>query len=172
MSANHKIIPSSIDGNGQFQTLGLHIMESPVFKQLKGILKSEKLRDVAIDDFMASFNIENGTIDLKPFKTKIAGQETVLQGQLSAQNLLNMKLDFNIERDAFGPEIQSILSIIPGNEKITIVPAGVIIRGPVGDPEVKMDLSETRKTVTDATKGEIQKSLKDLGKGLKKMLGN
>ncbi len=172
MSANHKIIPSSIDGSGQFQTLGLHIMESPVFQQLKGILKSEKLRNVAIDDFMASFKIDNGNIDLKPFKTKIAGQETILQGQLSAQNLLNLKLDFNVQRDAFGTDIQNILSIIPGNQNITVVPAGVIIRGPVGDPEVKLDLSETRKTVTDATKGEIQKSLKDLGKGLKKMLGN
>lgn len=172
LTANHKIVPNSINGNGQFQTLGLQIIESPIFQQLKGILKSEKLRNVSIDDFMANFQIQNGNIDLKPFKTKIAGQETVLQGQLSAQNLLNMKLDFNVQREAFGTDIQNILSVLPGNEKITVVPAGVIIRGPVGDPEVKMDLSETRKTITDATKGEIQKSLKDLGKGLKKLLGN
>ena len=62
-----------------------------------------------------------------------------------------------------------ILSVLPGNKKITIVPAGVIITGPVGNPDVKMDLSETRKTITNATKDDIQKSLNKLGEGLKKL---
>jgi hypothetical protein len=33
-----------------------------------------------------------------------------------------------------------------------------------------MDLSEARKTITDATKDELQNSLDKLGKGLRKLL--
>lgn len=164
-----KIIPSSIDGSGFFNSENLRIIESPIFQQLKGILLPEKLKNVAIDDFKANFVIENGNIDLKPFITKIAGQETTVLGTLSAENLINMRMDFKVNRDAFGNDIQNILSVIPGNDKITILPAGVAITGPVGKPEVKVDLSETRKTVTNAAKDGINDSLKKLGKGLQKL---
>lgn len=165
-----KLIPASIDGTGIFNTENLRIIESPIFNQLKGILLPEKLKNVDIEDFKANFVIENGNIDLKPFNTKIAGQETTVLGTLSAENLLNMRMDFKVNRDAFGNDIQNILSVIPGNEKITVLPAGVLIDGPVGKPEVKVDLSEARKTVTNAAKDGINDSLKKLGKGLQKLL--
>jgi len=50
-----------------------------------------------------------------------------------------------------------------------VVPAGVIIEGPVGNPEVNMDLSETRKYITNATKDELQNTIDKLGKGLRKL---
>lgn len=164
-----KLKSTTVNGSGMFNTENLHIDNSPVFNQLKGILKAEKLQNVTVDDFKANFTIENGNLLLRPFKTRIAGQETNVAGSLNAQNLLDMRLDFNIQRDAFGSDIQNILSAIPGNKNITLVPAGVIIKGPVGKPEVKMDLSETRKTITDATRQDLQKSINKLGEGLKKL---
>jgi len=103
-----KIIPASVDGSGIFNTENLKIIDSPVFKQLKGILLPEKLQNVNIEDFKANFIIENGNIDLKPFKTKVAGQETTVLGTLNAENLLDMRLDFKIERNAFGTDIQNV----------------------------------------------------------------
>ncbi len=169
LSPDHKIIGKSVNGFGRFGTENLVITNSPVFNQLRGILKPEKLQNVAVEDFQGNFTIVNGNIDLKPFSTKVAGQETKVIGSISAENLLDMRLDFNVNRDAFGADIQNILSVLPGNEKIKVVPAGVVITGPVNEPEVKMDLSETRKTVADATKGELQNSLNKIGKGLKKL---
>jgi hypothetical protein len=169
LTQSFMIIPSSIDGTGLFDTENLKISDSPVFKQLKGILLPEKLKNVDIEDFKANFTINNGNIDLKPFKTKVAGQETTVLGTLSAENLLNLRLDFKVNRDAFGTDIQNVLSAIPGNQKITVLPAGVTITGPVGNPEVKVDLSEARKTVTNAAKDELQDSLNKLGKGIRKL---
>ena len=163
---NYKIAGKSLNGNGTFGSSNLHINNSPIFNELKGILKSEKLQNVKIDDFTASFDVHNGDMDLRPFKTKVADQETIVYGTLSAENLLNMRLDFKVKREAFGDDIQDILSILPGNEKITIVPAGVIIEGPVNEPGVKLDLTETRKTITDATKGNIQNSLDNILKNI------
>jgi hypothetical protein len=61
--------------------------------------------------------------------------------------------------------------MIPGNKTITVVPAGVNITGPVNKPEVKVDLSETRKTITNAAKEGLQDSAKKLGKELQKLFG-
>ncbi len=169
LSPDHQIIGKSVNGFGRFGTENLQITNSPIFNQLQAILKPEKLRNVRIDDFQGNFTIQNGNIDLKPFSTRIAEQATTVKGTISAENLLDLRLDFKINRDAFGNDIQNILSVIPGNEKIAVVPAGVLINGPVNEPEVKMDLSETRKTVANATKGELQNSLDKIGKGLRKL---
>jgi uncharacterized protein involved in outer membrane biogenesis len=166
-----RIIPASVDGSGIFNTENLRIINSAVFNQLKGILLPEKLQNVEIEDFKANFTIDNGNIDLKPFKTNVAGQETTVLGTLSAENILNMRLDFKVNRDAFGTDIQNVLSVIPGNKNITVVPAGVNISGPVNKPEVKVDLSETRKTITNAAKEGLQDSAKKLGKELQKLFG-
>ncbi len=169
LSEQFNLISSSVVGTGVFSTEDLQINNSPVFDQLKGILKAEKLQNVAVDDFKANFTVQDGNLLLRPFITKIAGQETNVAGSLNAQNLLDMRLDFKIQRDAFGSDIQSILSAIPGNKNITVVPAGVVIKGPVGKPDVKMDLSATRKTITDATKDDLKKSINKLGEGIKKL---
>ena len=168
-----KLIATSVDGTGFFNTENLQIIDSPTFDQLNGILKAEKLKNVTVDDFKAHFVVDDGNLLLKPFTTKVAGQETNVAGSLNAQNLLDMRLDFNIEREAFGTDIQNILSVLPGQERIKLVPASVLIKGPVGNPEVKMDLSEARKTIADevkrSTKQELQNSLNKLGQGLKKL---
>jgi len=171
LTPSFKIIPASVDGSGIFNTVNLRIVDSPVFKELKGILLPEKLRNVDIEDFKANFIIENGNIDLKPFKTKVAGQEATVLGTLSAENWLDMRLDFKIERNAFGSDIQNVLSVIPGNKNIVVVPAGVNISGPVNKPEVKVDLSEARKTITNAAKDGLKDSMNQLGKELKKLFG-
>ncbi|MBT3385264.1 MAG: AsmA family protein [Prolixibacteraceae bacterium] len=168
-----KMIATSVDGTGFFNTENLQIIDSRTFDQLKGILKAEKLKNVMVDDFIAHFVVSDGNLLLKPFSTKVAGQETNVTGSLNAQNLVDMRLDFNVEREAFGPDIQNILSVLPGQERIKLIPASVVIKGPVGNPEVKMDLSEARKTIADevkrSTKQELQNSLNKLGQGLKKL---
>jgi uncharacterized protein involved in outer membrane biogenesis len=169
LSEQLKLIPSTANGKGMLTTQGLEIKDSPIFNQLSGIIKKEKLKNVTINDFIANFTVENGNLLLKPFKTKVIGQETNVAGSLNVESILNMRLDFNVERDAFGPDIQKILAVIPGNEKIEMLPAGVLINGPVGEPKVNLDLSATQKAVTDATKDDIKKSLENLGKGLKKL---
>jgi hypothetical protein len=52
-----------------------------------------------------------------------------------------------------------------------MVPAGVNITGPVNKPDVKVDLSEARKTITNAAKDGLQDSAKKLGKELQKLFG-
>lgn len=173
LSPSLKIIAPTIDGFGLFKTTNLQIIDSPTFGKIEGILKKEKLKNVAIDDFTANFTVNKGNLLLKQFKTKVAGQDATINGSLSAANLLNMKMDFVIQRDAFGDDIQSILGILPGQERILAVPATVNIKGPVGNPNVSLDLADARKQIMEEIKkssaDDLKKSLDKLGKGLQKL---
>ncbi|WP_319503592.1 AsmA family protein [uncultured Draconibacterium sp.] len=169
LSPQLKLIPATANGKGSFSTNNVEMKGSPLFSQLSGIIKKEKLQNVTIGDFTANLTIEDGSLLLRPFTTKVIGQETKIQGSLNAESLLDMRLDFNVQREMFGPDIQKILAVLPGNEKITMLPAGVVLKGPVGDAKVNLDLSATQKAVTDATKDDLKNSLNKLGDGLKKL---
>lgn len=174
LSPDLNLLASTIDGSGLFSTENLEIIESPLFGQLKGLLKSERLNNVKVDDFRAFVEVENGTIQLKPFTTKISGQETTIAGSLNTENLIDMRMDFNVQRDAFGNDIQNILSVLPGQERIQLIPASVVLKGPVGKPEVKIDLEDARKMITEevkkSTKENLQENLNKIGEGLRKLI--
>jgi uncharacterized protein involved in outer membrane biogenesis len=169
-----KLIASSVNGLGGFNTEDLTINESPLFGQLKGLLKPELLKKVKVNDFNANVEIVQGGILLKPFTTRIANQEVAINGMLNTSNLLDMKLDFKVDRTAFGPDIENILKILPGEERIKVLPASVMLKGPVGKPEVSINLEEARKQITEevkrSAKEDIQKSLNKIGEGLKKII--
>jgi hypothetical protein len=174
LSKGFGLLATSIDGTGLFSTENLQIIESPIFNQLKGVLKSDRLNNVKVDDFQAFVEIVDGAIQLKPFSTRIAGQETKIAGNLNTENLLDMRLDFNVQREAFGNDIQNILSVLPGQERIQLIPASVVLKGPVGKPEVKIDLEEARKMITEevkkSTRDNLQENLNKIGEGLRKLI--
>ena len=174
MNQGFNLIASSVNGSGSIMTQNLRIIESPLFNQLNGLLREEKLNNVEVGDFRANVEIKNGQIDLKPFVTRIAGQETTIKGNINTQNIVDLQMNFNVERGAFGSDIQNILSALPGEERIDYIPAAVEIKGPVKNPEVKVNLEEARKKIAEeikkSTRKDIKKSLNKLGEGLKNLL--
>jgi hypothetical protein len=79
-----------------------------------------------------------------------------------------------VQREAFGNDIQNILSVLPGQERIQLIPASVVLKGPVGKPEVKIDLEEARKMITEevkkSTRDNLQENLNKIGEGLRKLI--
>jgi len=173
LNQDFNLIASSVNGSGSIMTQNLRIIESPLFNRLNGLLREEKLNNVQVDDFKADVEIKNGQIDLKPFVTRLAGQETTIKGNINTQNIVDLQMNFNVERGAFGSDIQNILSALPGEERIDYIPAAVEIKGPVKNPEVKVNLEEARKKIAEeikkSTREDIKKSLNKLGEGLKNL---
>lgn len=174
LDENMKLNLASLNGNGLFQSFNVQVLNSPVFNKIKSVLNEEKLRDVRIDDFTANFTIENGSLVMRPFETKVAGQQAVFAGQLNAQNLISMQIGFLISRDALSKSIENTIGFLPGQQNINLIPVGVTINGPVGNPDVKVDLSDARdlvkQEVKNASKEELQKTINRLGDGLRKLL--
>jgi len=167
------IIPSSLDGNGLFNTQNLQIVDSPTFDQIKNFIKKEKLKNVRVDDFTAHFSLNDGNVEMKPFQTKIADQEVSIYGKLSVAQILDMKMDFKVNREDISNEINGALGFLPGSKNITVIPVTVGISGNLTDPKVSMDLSDAKKQIQDeikkSTKEELDKSIKNVGDKLRKL---
>lgn len=167
------VVPTSLNGNGIFSTINLMITDSPIFDQIRGIIKKEKLKNVKIDDFTAKFQFENGQLKLNPFKTTIADQQTTIYGSLSAAREINLNMDFVVNREDLGADINKGIGILPGSQNIKMVEASVILKGSVSKPEVSLDLSKTRakieQEVKKASVEEIKGSVKKIGEELKKL---
>jgi hypothetical protein len=173
MNEKMDFVPTSLNGDGLFNGKNLMIVDSPVFDQIRGIIKKEKLKNVKIDDFTAKFQFENGQLKMNPFKTTIADQQATIYGSLSASRELNLNLDFLVNREDLGADINKGLDILPGSQNIKMIDASVILKGPIMKPEVSLDLSKARaeieQQVKKASVDEIKGSVKKLGNELKKL---
>ncbi|HNX55049.1 MAG TPA: AsmA-like C-terminal region-containing protein [Prolixibacteraceae bacterium] len=173
MNEKMDFVPTSLNGDGLFNGKNLMIVDSPVFDQIRGIIKKEKLKNVKIDDFTAKFQFENGQLKMNPFKTTIADQQATIYGSLSASRELNLNLDFLVNREDLGADINKGLDILPGSQNIKMIDASVILKGPITKPEVSLDLSKARaeieQQVKKASVDEIKGSVKKLGNELKKL---
>ena len=173
MNEKMNIVPTSLNGDGIFNTINLMIIESPVFNKIRGVIKKESLKNVKIQDFAAKFQFEDGALKLNPFKTTIADQPTTITGSLSAAKEINMTMDFVVSRDVLGTDITKGLDILPGSENIKTVDASVLLKGSLTDPEVSLDLSKARtqieQEVKKASVEQIKGSAKKIGDELKKL---
>lgn len=173
MNEKMNIVPTSLNGDGIFNAINLMIIESPVFDQIRGVIKKEKLKNVKINDFTAKFQFENGQLKLNPFKTTIADQQTTVYGSLSAAREINLTMDFLLNRDDLGADLNKGLGILPGSENIKMIDASVILKGSLTKPEVSLDLSKARAQieaeVKKASVEQIKGSVKKIGDELKKL---
>ncbi len=173
MNEKMNIVPTSMNGLGVFNTQNLMIIDSPVFDQIRGVIKKEKLKNVKVDDFTAKFQFENGKLSLNPFKTNIADQQATIYGTLSAAREISLNMDFLVNRQDLGSDINKGLDILPGSQNIKMIDASVILKGPLTKPEVSLDLSKARaqieQQVKKASTEEIKESVKKLGNELKKL---
>ncbi|HET6557122.1 MAG TPA: AsmA-like C-terminal region-containing protein, partial [Prolixibacteraceae bacterium] len=173
MNEKMDIVPTSLNGEGLINTLNLMIIESPIFNQIRGVIKKDKLKDVKIKDFTAKFKFENGALTLNPFQTTIADQEATIGGSLSADRQINMTMDFKVNRQDLGSDINKGLSILPGSDNIKMVDASVVLTGALTKPEVSLDLSKARaqieQEVKNATKEQVKETTKKIGDELKKL---
>jgi len=173
MNEKMNLVPTSLNGDGLFNTLNLMITDSPIFDQIRGIIKKEKLKNVKIDDFTAKFQFENGQLKMNPFKTVIADQQATIYGSLSAAREISLNMDFVVNRDDLGADLNKGLGILPGSQNIKMIDATVILKGPITKPEVSLDLSKARaqieQEVKKASVEEIKGSVKKIGDELKKL---
>ena len=82
-------------------------------------------------------------------------------------------MDFVVNREDLGADINKGLGILPGSQNIKTVEASVILKGQVTKPDVSLDLSKARAQIEQAVKKasveEIKGSVKKLGDELKKL---
>ncbi len=143
------------------------IDRNPILQKLASTLKNEELNRISISALKIEFEIQEGNLTVKPFKTTLAGNPAIIYGFQSAEGNIAYNLSLNVQRKYFGKDIENILKNIPGSNNIENLDLDIKIEGTLKQPEVKPDLSKALKTIQKEAEKELRKKGR---KGLMKEL--
>jgi hypothetical protein len=164
LGAKLKMLLTSISANGSLSTNNVKFVDSEAFNSLKSVIQPSKLKNTQLENFTVDFEIKDGNLNMKPFKTALGGQPISISGIYNLGGNLDYRIDATVNREILSNEIQSLISYVPGHESITKIDVGVNVTGDIKKPNVKFDSDKIRKQVVDQIKKSSPKEILDAAK--------
>lgn len=167
-------VMSSMNGGGSLQSQHILIKDNKAFDALAKALKNDEYKRISVSQFKMQFVMKNGNIEVKPFKTKVAGHQAVIYGTQSVDGKLDFTMDMKLPKEELGKEVNQYFDKIPGMDNVPALDVAVKITGTTDNPNVKLDLSkaiqQAQKAVMEELKRKGRKELEKKGKDLLKKL--
>jgi hypothetical protein len=163
-------VMSSMNGGGSLQSQHILIKDNKAFDALAKALKNDEYKRISVSQFKMQFVMKNGNIEVKPFKTKVAGHQAVIYGTQSVDGKLDFTMDMKLPKEELGKEVNQYFDKIPGMDNVPALDVAVKITGTTDNPNVKLDLSkaiqQAQKAVMEELKRKGRKELEKKGKDL------
>lgn len=165
-----KMILSTITADGSFSTKNVRLNDPRILYGLKSVIQYQKLNDLSIADFSTRYSIDDGNLNLQPFKTKVAGQPVQLGGKYNLGGTLDFRVDATLDKGILSRDIQGIIDYIPGSSGIKKVDVGLDISGDAKKPDVKIDTDKIRQQVLKSVRNSSKEELEDAARKLLQQL--
>jgi hypothetical protein len=167
-------IPATLNGKGSLHSREILIKENKAFDALAAALKNDEYKRISVTQFDMEFEITNGNVVVKPFTTKVAGNQATIYGTQSVDGKLDFTMDMKLPKEDLGSDINKYFAQVPGLDNVPAFDVAVKITGTVDKPIVKPDLSKAIKQAQRAVAKELErkakKELEKKGKDLLKKL--
>jgi len=162
---------STLNGGGQLTAKNIELIGVNLFSEIGKYFRKDLFKQVKVNDFTTNFKIIDGGLVVSPFSTKIAGQDVTLSGKQSVTKNIDYRIDFKVNKEDVSEEVTSYIGFVPGAENIAKYPIGINLGGTFDKPEVKVDLSESKKLVETEFKKKAGSAIQDAVKkfGLDKL---
>lgn len=167
---NWQIKTEKLISKGTITTHDIVIKNKNILRPLSSVVKIQKIKQLAIDDFTADYQYKNETLTLFPFSTQIANQTLKLNGTYHTSGTMDFQIDAKVDKDILSNKIQDMIRFIPGNDRIQKIDVGAHISGNQKNPKVEIDYDKIRTQVLKQIKTSSPKELEDAAKNLFKQL--
>ncbi|OQX98061.1 MAG: hypothetical protein B6I24_06490 [Bacteroidetes bacterium 4572_128] len=153
-------ILNEIDANGGLQSKRIALKNSNLFDKIADMTKIEKYRNPILKNINVSFSILDGVVRTEPFETKIGDNKATVSGNMKLDQTLNYVINLLVPRGQFGGSANNVLNDLMNSAKKEGINAdfgneidlGILIKGKVDSPVVKLQIGETTKNVVEAIK--------------------
>lgn len=163
-------VESSLSGGGKLQTKEVHVEKFEPLNKMASELGIERLAKQTIRDLNLSYRFENGLVVVDPFKIKLEGIETTIDGSMSFSQELDYTMKMTVPMDLLpgnlGAQSSKLLQGI--NEKLgsnmsvgTKIPVVLKITGTIDKPIVKGNYGEALQEQKDDLKEQIKETVKE-----------
>ncbi|MBN1926866.1 MAG: AsmA family protein [Prolixibacteraceae bacterium] len=166
LGSNLKMILADVSAKGNFSTKDVRLVDKRSLASLKNVIQSDKLENLELDDCSIDFEIKNGTLSMKPFKTAFARQPITISGNYNLGGVLDFRLDTKLKKEILSKNIQDIISYVPGHESVKTLDVGIDIDGDIKKPEVKFDGNKIKNQVIEQVRKSSKEELQNAAKKL------
>jgi hypothetical protein len=162
---------STLNGGGLLSTKNIELIGVDMFSEIEKYFRKDLFKQVKVNDFTTNFKIVDGGLVVSPFSTKIAGQEVTISGKQSVTKNIDYRIDFKVNKEDVSEEVTKYIGFVPGAENIAKYPIGINLGGTFDKPDIKVDLTETKKLVETEFKKKASSTIQDAVKkfGLDKL---
>ena len=161
-------ILNTTNGGGKLNTKSVVIDNSTTLNKLNEALKTDKFKNMKLDNLAIIFKIIDGNIELEPFETKFSGISAIIGGKQGIDQTLNYKMDLEMPRSQMGSEANAVLDNLfnkAGQNGVDVKKGSTInvkafILGTVMEPKIKLDLKDQLTDVVDDIKDQAKEKVK------------
>ena len=161
-----KPVMNTISGNGRLASDRIGIKSANAFTAIGQALKTDALNDMVLNNVDLNFEIQNGTLHVKPFETKMSNITMTIGGEQTFENLLDYSINLSAPRQLLGlenPAVNNLYEQAASNgiqiSKSETVDMLVKVTGAMKDPQVKIDLKQNAASTVENIREEVKETV-------------
>jgi len=169
LTSNMKPVMNTIAGNGRLQSDQIGITDADAFTAIGQALKTDALNNMVLKDVDIKFEIQNGSLHVEPFDTKMSDITMTIGGEQSFDNLLDYSINLSAPRQLLGlenPAVNNLYSQAASKgiqiSKSETVDMLIKVTGPMKNPQVKIDLKQNVTNAVEDIKEEVKEAVKEV----------
>ncbi len=161
-------VMNSLTGSGRLTSDKVVINNFEPLNKIADALKMEQYKKAEVENVNFSYEFENGRIKIKPYQTKIAGTDALIDGSSGFDQTIDYKIGFSIPKEKLGTQASSVMTglvskangiagtsfSLPDPIKIN-----VLVGGTISKPTIKTGFGDQGKSVVDAVKDEVKEQV-------------
>ncbi|MCT4599444.1 MAG: AsmA family protein [Marinifilaceae bacterium] len=144
------IIPNSINGNSILSANNIIISNNNLLDEAARLTNNEELRRIKVSKLKIFADIKNGNINIKPFKTKLAGYPAKIYGNQTVNGKINYTIETSLPKELVGKEASNFLINIPGYNDLKTIDIDILLKGDIKKPKVKFNFTRTTKQISNS----------------------
>lgn len=169
LSTNMKPVMNTIAGEGRLRSDRIGIKSANAFTAVGQALKTDALNNLVLNDVDIKFEIQNGSLHIEPFETKMNDVTMTIGGEQTFDNTLDYSINLSAPRQLLGLENPAVNNLynqaaskgieISKSETVDML---VKVTGAMKDPQVKIDLKQNVSSIVEDVKEEVKETVKEV----------
>ena len=152
---------SSMNSAGSFSSDNISLKNSPFFEklseQLKGVIfKEPGMKNVAVD-----YVLKDGTLELKPFKTKIGNSDALITSNQKIDGTLDCTIAMGIPKSSFSVNGTNMLPNGISKYMGDKINLDVLVGGTISDPKFSLNLKDAGGSVVSGIKETVKEQVNE-----------
>ncbi len=169
LNSNMKPVMNTIVGDGRLESKQIGIKSADAFTAIGQALKTDALNNLVLKDVDIKFEIQNGSLRVDPFDTKMNDVIMTIGGEQTLDNTLDYTINLSAPRQLLGLENPAINNLYSqaASKGIEITKSETVdmlikVTGPMKDPQVKIDLKQNVTNTMEDIKEEVKEAVKEV----------